>query len=63
MSWKLIVTIGKNISIMEMGKLVPQILREFDVEWASDEPEWKVYTYWFARQEGLTTRLKPRHKR
>ncbi|CAM1501277.1 Fc.00g104390.m01.CDS01 [Cosmosporella sp. VM-42] len=52
--------IGKNISIMEMGKFVPQILRQFDLEWASPEPEWKVKTYWFARQLGLLVRFKPR---
>ncbi|ETS84381.1 hypothetical protein PFICI_02406 [Pestalotiopsis fici W106-1] len=45
--------IGKNISIMEMGKLVPQVLRQFQLEWASDEPEWKIQTYWFAKQTGL----------
>ncbi|KAJ5585632.1 cytochrome P450 [Penicillium hetheringtonii] len=45
--------IGKNISIMEMGKLVPQILRKFEIEWASDEPKWHVKTYWFAKQHGL----------
>ena len=47
---------------MEMGKLVPQVLRVFDLEWASDEAEWQVYTYWFARQEGLICRLKSRQK-
>jgi cytochrome P450 len=52
--------IGKNISIMEMGKLVPQILRQFDIEWASSEPCWRVHTYWFARQSGLLVRMKLR---
>ncbi|KAL1633443.1 hypothetical protein SLS58_011074 [Diplodia intermedia] len=52
--------IGKNISIMEMGKLVPQVLRQFELEWASSEPEWKVTTYWFAKQTGLLVRFKPR---
>lgn len=45
---------------MELGKLVPQLLREFEIEWASEEPTWKVFTYFFARQEGLIVRLKPR---
>ncbi|KAF9890027.1 hypothetical protein FE257_006707 [Aspergillus nanangensis] len=48
--------IGKNISILEMGKLVPQILRHFDVEWASD---WKVHTYFFAKQNPQPQLLKP----
>ncbi|KAF5562345.1 hypothetical protein FNAPI_3241 [Fusarium napiforme] len=26
--------IGKNISLMEMGKLIPQLFRHFDIEWA-----------------------------
>lgn len=52
--------IGRNISIMELSKLVPQLLREFEIEWASEEPAWKVSTYFFARQEGLIVRLRPR---
>ncbi|KAJ6099461.1 cytochrome P450 [Penicillium canescens] len=52
--------IGKNISLMEMGKIVPQLLREFDVEWASAESDWTVRTYFFSMQEGLIVRLKPR---
>ncbi|KAF4834326.1 Cytochrome P450 monooxygenase gsfF [Colletotrichum tropicale] len=52
--------IGKNISIMEVGKFVPQVLRQFDLEWASSEPEWKVKTYWFAKQSGLLVKFTPR---
>ncbi|TQS32122.1 hypothetical protein Golomagni_07573 [Golovinomyces magnicellulatus] len=52
--------IGKNISLMEMGKLVPRLLREFDLEWASEKSEWQVFNYWFARQEGLICRLRQR---
>ncbi|KAF9891574.1 hypothetical protein FE257_003585 [Aspergillus nanangensis] len=54
--------IGKNISIMEMGKLIPQILRHFDIEWASDKPEWHVKTFWFAKQHDLVCRLSIRDK-
>ncbi|KAJ6442534.1 Pisatin demethylase [Purpureocillium lavendulum] len=54
--------IGKNISIMEMGKLVPQVLRNFDLEWASPQKAWKVETFWFARQEGLIYRLTRRQR-
>lgn len=45
---------------MEMGKFVPQIMRQFDLEWASDEPDWTVTTYWFAKQTGLHVRFKRR---
>ena len=52
--------IGKNISIMEMGKLIPQLVRHFDIEWASEKPAWRVETFWFAKQHGLTCRLRAR---
>ncbi|KAL3442486.1 cytochrome P450 [Aspergillus insuetus] len=55
--------IGKNISIMEMGKLVPQLMRQFDIEWASECPEWRVETFWFAKQHGLICRLRSRTDR
>ncbi|CAL3970624.1 unnamed protein product [Diplocarpon coronariae] len=54
--------IGKNISIMEMGKFVPQILRQFEMHWASDAPEWTVKTYWFSKQSDLMVRLKTRDR-
>jgi hypothetical protein len=45
---------------MEMGKVVPQLLRQFDLAWASDKPEWTVKTYWFAKQSDLIVRFKTR---
>ncbi|KAJ5365242.1 cytochrome P450 [Penicillium concentricum] len=54
--------IGKNISIMEMGKFVPKIIRHFELEWASDMAEWHVETFWFAKQHGLKCRLRSRAK-
>ncbi|UPL02773.1 hypothetical protein LCI18_013707 [Fusarium solani-melongenae] len=54
--------IGKNISIMEMSKFIPQVLREFDLEWASSEPGWRVKTYWFAKQTGLLARFRRRDR-
>jgi hypothetical protein len=45
---------------MEMGKLVPQILREFDMEWASEKDEWTVKTFWFAKQTDMIVRFRPR---
>lgn len=34
---------------MEIGKFIPQTLRRYKLEWASDEPEWKVQNYWFSK--------------
>ncbi|KAL2859238.1 cytochrome P450 [Aspergillus pseudodeflectus] len=52
--------IGKNISIMEMGKFVPQLLRHFKVSWASPLPEWQTHASWFWKQSGLIVRLERR---
>ncbi|TVY44107.1 Pisatin demethylase [Lachnellula subtilissima] len=54
--------IGKNISMMEMGKLVPQVLRNFDIEWASKDAKWQVKTFWLAKQTGVHMRFQTRNK-
>ncbi|KIX01166.1 uncharacterized protein Z518_08891 [Rhinocladiella mackenziei CBS 650.93] len=54
--------IGKNISIMEMGKFIPQILRQFHLEWASDKPTWDVKTWWFAKQSGMFVTFTTRNR-
>jgi cytochrome P450 len=44
--------IGKNISLLEMSKLVPQLLRRFD--FVLDEGllgrEWRTRNRWFVKQ-------------
>lgn len=55
--------IGKNISILEMGKFLPQILRDVDVEWASPEPEWKLHAAWFWVQSGMVAKFTWRQKK
>lgn len=54
--------IGKNISIMEMGKFVPQILRHFDLEWASAKPHWDIHAAWFWKQSNMIVKFKCRQK-
>ena len=53
--------LGKNISLLEMSKLVPQVLRRFDYELTDQEKEWRLYDYWFVQQKGLITKVKRRH--
>ncbi|RHZ65482.1 cytochrome P450 [Aspergillus thermomutatus] len=45
--------IGKNISLIEMHKIIPQLLREFEIRLRSPEKEWKTKNVWFVQQEGL----------
>jgi cytochrome P450 len=52
--------IGKNISLLEMYKLVPAFLRRFDVEFAiADEREnhWVLHNAWFVKQRNFLTRF------
>lgn len=51
--------IGKNISLLEIYKLVPTFLRNFEVEMAEPEKEWKTCNAWFVTQE-FNTKFKPR---
>ena len=53
--------LGRNISMLEMSKLVPQVLRRFDFELSNPEKEWTLHDYWFVRQTGLICRVKRRH--
>lgn len=54
--------VGKNISLMEMQKLVPELLRYFDFQLADKDAEWTTLNRWFNSQKGLNVILKPRKK-
>lgn len=45
---------------MEMTKVVPQIVRNFDLEMQNPEREWKTYNMWFVKQQDFYVRLRPR---
>jgi len=47
---------------MEMGKFVPQILRKFDIEWASSKPEWELNAAWFWKQSDIIVKFAWRQK-
>ena len=42
--------IGKNISLLEMAKLIPQLVRNFDIELVNPDKEWKTTNKWFVKQ-------------
>lgn len=52
--------LGKNVSLLEMGKLVPLVLRRFELELVEPEKEWEMRDYWFVQQTGLKVRMKER---
>ncbi|GFN18676.1 cytochrome P450 [Aspergillus tubingensis] len=52
--------IGKNISWMEMSKMIPTLLNRFDIQLANPDEPWKETCWWFVKQEGLLVKLSPR---
>lgn len=52
--------IGKNISLLEIYKLVPSMLRRFELEFDDPNQEWEIVNAWFVKQNNFTTRFKLR---
>ncbi|KIX93851.1 uncharacterized protein Z520_10476 [Fonsecaea multimorphosa CBS 102226] len=49
--------LGKNISLAEMYKIIPQFLRQFRVELVQPDKEWHTHDAFFNKQEGILVRL------
>ncbi len=54
--------IGKNISLMEMAKIIPQIVRHYDVELAYPKKDWTVFNMWFCKQTDFIVTVSKRTK-
>ncbi|KAI0022515.1 cytochrome P450 oxidoreductase [Xylariomycetidae sp. FL0641] len=52
--------IGKNISIAEIHKMVPEVLREFRFELAEPQKNWTTRNLWFCKQTGINVRVSRR---
>jgi len=50
--------IGKNISLLEVYKLVPAFLRRFEIEFADPRKDWKLHNAWFVKQHDFNTRFR-----
>lgn len=55
--------IGKNISLLEMTKLIPQLIRNFDFELVELDVDWKTVNVWFVKPENFNCRIKLRGAR
>ena len=49
--------IGKNISIAEIHKLIPYVLKSFKFELREKDKTWTTNNLWFCKQEGLDVRV------
>lgn len=47
--------IGKNISLLEIYKLVPTVLRRFEVRLQDPSKDWTLHNAWFVRQLNFNT--------
>jgi len=52
--------LGKHISILEMSKLIPQLVRRFDFELEQPEKQWTTENYWFVKPVDFRLRVKLR---
>jgi cytochrome P450 len=52
--------IGKNISLLEIYKLVPSFLRRFEIELEVPGKGWTTHNAWFVGQRDFNTRFRPR---
>ncbi|KAF4850299.1 Cytochrome P450 monooxygenase andK [Colletotrichum siamense] len=52
--------IGRNISWMEMAKLIPTLLLHFDIELVDPDALLEEKCHWFVSQKGLNVRLRRR---
>ena len=50
--------IGRHISYLEMTKLVPQIVRNFDFELQNPDKDWTCNNYWFVKPVDFYVRIK-----
>ncbi|PWY80340.1 cytochrome P450 [Aspergillus sclerotioniger CBS 115572] len=49
--------IGKNISLLEIYKLIPSLLLAYEVELTEPEAEWEVVNAWFVRQKHMNVKV------
>lgn len=52
--------LGKHISILEMSKLIPRLVRDFDFELVNTEREWETENFWFVKPVDFNVRVRRR---
>jgi cytochrome P450 len=49
--------LGKHISLLEIGKLIPRLVRNFDFELVRGE-RWETNNHWFVKPVNFEVRVK-----
>ena len=52
--------LGRHISFLEMSKLIPKMVREFDFELENPKQDWTTTNYWFVVPNDFQVRVKHR---
>ncbi|KAK6207097.1 hypothetical protein LQW54_007526 [Pestalotiopsis sp. IQ-011] len=52
--------LGKNISLLEIYKLVPSLLRRFELRFKDPNEEWQLVNAWFVKQNNFQAMFEPR---
>ncbi|KAK2685269.1 hypothetical protein QWA68_015638 [Fusarium oxysporum] len=52
--------LGKNMALMEISKLIPQLIRKFDIELADPEMKLETRNVWFVKQTNIIVQIKQR---
>ena len=54
------VCLGKNVSICELYKLIPQLFRDFELELVDPEMQWRTWNSMFNKQKGVVVSIRRR---
>lgn len=52
--------IGRHISELEMCKLIPRLVRDFDFELEKVDRDWNLKNHWFVKPTDFRVRIKSR---
>ncbi|CAG8876714.1 unnamed protein product [Penicillium nalgiovense] len=50
--------IGKNISLLEIYKLIPSLFLRYKIEFNDPSADWEIVNAWFVRQKNMDVRLR-----
>lgn len=51
--------IGRHISMLEISKLIPRLIRDFEME-VCDNGQWPTQNYWFVKPKNFRVTVRPR---
>lgn len=54
--------LGKHISILEMSKLIPRLVRDFEFTLENPDQEWDTENFWFVKPADFNVRVTRRQR-